>query len=81
MEFLHRSAADQNRSSEVLKSAVGLLGDLGQTFGAKMQGLYQMNFVPLLIQQAATADEEIREVAQWAQTVSYSDCVLLVGMN
>ena len=71
VEFLHRSAADENRSSEVLKSAVGLLGDLGQTFGAKMQPLYQMPFVGQLIQQAATADQEIQEVAQWAQSVSF----------
>lgn len=76
VEFLHRSAADENRSSEVLKSAVGLLGDLGQTFGAKMQPLYVMPFVSMLIQQGAQADAEIQEVAQWAQSVSV--CFLLV---
>jgi importin subunit beta-1 len=70
VEFLHRSAADKDRTNEVLKACVGLLGDLGQTFGVKMQALYQMPFVPLLIQQASQADEDIQEVAQWAQTVS-----------
>lgn len=71
VEFLHRSAADENRSNDVLKSAVGLLGDLGQTFGAKMQPIYKMPFVPMLIQQGAQSDQpEIQEVAQWAQSVS-----------
>jgi importin subunit beta-1 len=70
-EFMHRSAADENRSSDVLKAAVGLLGDLGQTFGSKMLPLYQMPFVPLMIQQAAQADEDIQEIAQWTQTVRH----------
>eukprot|EP00428_Durinskia_dybowskii_P064152 CAMPEP_0170368380 /NCGR_PEP_ID=MMETSP0117_2-20130122/7427_1 /TAXON_ID=400756 /ORGANISM="Durinskia baltica, Strain CSIRO CS-38" /LENGTH=852 /DNA_ID=CAMNT_0010623045 /DNA_START=84 /DNA_END=2642 /DNA_ORIENTATION=+ len=73
VEFLHRSAADENRTNEVLKSCVGLLGDMGQTFGVKMQALYQMPFVPLLIQQASQSDEEdIREIAQWAQSMVQS---------
>ena len=79
VEFLHRSAADENRSSEVLKSAVGLLGDLGQTFGAKMHSIYMMPFVPALIQQAAQADEEIQEVAQWAQSVRLLCFTVLCG--
>ena len=69
VEFLHRSAADENRTSEVLKACVGLLGDLGQTFGNKMQALYQMPFVPMLLQQASQEDDDIQEVAQWAQSV------------
>jgi hypothetical protein len=71
VEFLHRSAADENRTSEVLKACVGLLGDLGQTFGSKMQQLYQMPFVPMLLQQAQQqGDDDIQEVAQWTQSVS-----------
>lgn len=71
VEFLHRSAADENRTSEVLKSCVGLLGDMGQTFGAKMQPIYQMPFVPALIQQAQQqGDDDIQEIAQWTQSVS-----------
>jgi hypothetical protein len=76
VEFLHRSAADENRTSEVLKACVGLLGDLGQTFGSKMQQLYQMPFVPMLLQQAQQqGDDDIQEVAQWTQSVS-SACLV-----
>lgn len=82
VEFLHRSAADENRTNEVLKACVGLLGDLGQTFGVKMQQLYQMPFVPMLIQQAAQADDEdIQEVAQWAQSVRKKSLFPLWWLN
>ena len=70
VEFLHRSTVQPHTSNDVIKSAVGLLGDLGQTFGSKMQPVYQMPFVPALIQQAAVADSDIQEVAQWTQSVS-----------
>lgn len=78
VEFLHRSAADENRTNEVLKSCVGLLGDMGQTFGIKMQALYQMPFVPMLIQQASQSEEDdIREIAQWAQSVNAMKYIFL----
>jgi hypothetical protein len=72
VKFLHRSAADESRSDEVLKAAVGLLGDLGKTFGAKMQPLYQMPFVPVLLTQAAESDQDIQEIAKWTKSVRLS---------
>ena len=35
----------EQKSEEVLKAAVGLLGDLGQIFGNKMVNVYRMPFV------------------------------------
>ena len=35
----------EQKSTEVLKAAVGLLGDLGQIFGSRMAQIYQMPFV------------------------------------
>lgn len=69
VEFLHRSAVDSNRSGEVLKSAIGLIGDLGQTFGTKMKPVFDMPFIHALLQQATTADNDVKEVAGWAQSM------------
>lgn len=68
-EFLQRSAMDPNRSYDVLKSAIGLLGDLGQTYGLRMQGLYRSPFIAHLFQQVADEDVDIQETSKWAQTV------------
>ena len=69
IEFLQRSAMDENRSDEVLKSAVGLIGDLGQTFGAKMIPVFNQPFIQPLILQGISY-EEIKDTAKWAQQVS-----------
>lgn len=69
VEFLKRSAEDPHRSGEVLKSAVGLLGDLGQIYGVKMQGTYNQSFVSNLINEAAHNGTESQEIANWARTV------------
>eukprot|EP00600_Ochromonadales_sp_CCMP1393_P003552 CAMPEP_0174993058 /NCGR_PEP_ID=MMETSP0004_2-20121128/22863_1 /TAXON_ID=420556 /ORGANISM="Ochromonas sp., Strain CCMP1393" /LENGTH=851 /DNA_ID=CAMNT_0016247129 /DNA_START=21 /DNA_END=2576 /DNA_ORIENTATION=+ len=68
VEFLHRSCADETHTSDVLKSAVGLLGDLGQTFGVRMQPLYQMQFVPVLVTKAM-GDPDCSEIATWTQSM------------
>ncbi len=73
VEFLKRSAEDPHRSGEVLKSAVGLLGDLGQIYGVKMQGTYNQSFVSNLINEAAHNGTESQEIANWARTVMCSD--------
>lgn len=68
VEFLHRSALDENRSDEVLKSAVGLIGDLGQTFGSKMMPVFTQPFIqPLILQ--GLGFEDIKDTAKWAQQV------------
>jgi importin subunit beta-1 len=45
VELLQRSTNDEHKSEEVLKAAVGLLGDLGQIFGSRMAQVYRMPFV------------------------------------
>lgn len=71
VEFLKRSAEDPNRSGEVLKSAVGLLGDLGQIYGAKMQPVYAQAFVAKLIEEANQNGSESQEIAHWVRSVSF----------
>lgn len=69
VEFLSRSATDSNRSGEVLKSAVGLLGDLGQSFGPKVAQIYRLPVVGAIFLQASQDDEDTKEVAVWAKQV------------
>lgn len=70
MDLLRR-IDDKNKSSEVLKTAVGVLGDLGQTFGKRMHNLYLQPFVSSLVQQALTDEEDdVKQVADWSQSVS-----------
>lgn len=71
VEFLRRSGSDDQRSPEVLRSAVGLLGDLGQTFGPRMQFIFMQPFVQEFINEAAQ-DEDNFDTVQWAKSVVVS---------
>lgn len=76
MDLLRR-IDDKNKSSEVLKTAVGVLGDLGQTFGKRMHNLYLQPFVSSLVQQALTDEEDdVKQVADWSQSVSLEAVVV-----
>eukprot|EP01039_Chlorochromonas_danica_P011194 gene11194-12482_t len=72
VEFVHRSSVDTNRSEEVIKSAVGLLGDLGQSFGAKMLPVFEQPWTSQLIKHALQAGINAEEVANWAHSISVS---------
>lgn len=82
VEFIHRSSVDANRSEEVIKSAVGLLGDLGQSFGAKMLPVFEQPWTSQLIKHALQAGINAEEVANWAHSVSswFYFAIILVGV-
>lgn len=67
VDFMKRSGEDENRSEDVLKSVVGLIGDLGQAFGPRMKVTFSAPFINALLKEALTVDQE---TAYWAQTVS-----------
>ena len=69
VEFILRCAQDENRTSSVRKAAVGVLGDLGDAFGVKMNQVYGQPFILQLVASAA-GDEDSREVALWTQKVN-----------
>jgi hypothetical protein len=69
---LKRSAEDPNRSGEVLKSAVGLLGDLGQIYSVKVQAVYTQPFVAKLIEEAMHNGNDSQQIATWAKSVRFS---------
>ena len=50
-DVLQRSGMDDQKDEEVLKAAVGLLGDLGQTFGIRMQAMYRQPFVMSVVKE------------------------------
>ena len=68
VDFMARSTASENKSVEIVKAAVVLLGDLGQIFGKRVINVFKQPFVSKLIQEGL-GDEDVREIAGWAQTV------------
>lgn len=77
VEFIQRSACDSNRTDEVVKASVGLLGDLGQSFGAKMAPVYAMPWAMQLVNHALTGNINAEEVANWTKSVTTSLASLL----
>eukprot|EP01038_Epipyxis_sp_PR26KG_P008524 gene8524-11521_t len=69
VEFLNRSASDDNRTEDVLKASVGLIGDLGQTYGARMKVIFSQSFIAALIQEGLGMEDDIKQTAAWAQQV------------
>lgn len=67
VDFIRRSGTDDNRSGEVLKTAVGLLGDLGMIYGNKIAIVYRQPFVATLVQDAMQNGSDAQEIAQWTQ--------------
>jgi hypothetical protein len=55
---------------------VGLVGDLGQTFGQRMAEHFRQPFVAQLITEGLEVDE-IEQTAAWARTVSTADSVII----
>ena len=69
VEFMAKSTTSDHKSVEIVKAAVGLLGDLGQIFGKKVINVFKQPFVSSLIQEGLS-DEDVKETASWAQSVS-----------
>lgn len=68
--FLNRSAGAEDRPSEVVKAACGLIGDLAQTFGNRMLQMFAQPFITQILQNGlADEDEGVQQIASWAQRV------------
>ena len=66
-DFLHRVAADDSITDDVLKNLVGLMGDLAKVYGAKVGQLMSNQFLVKAVHNALQCEEsEVRETAQWA---------------
>lgn len=81
VDFIQRSAKDPSRSGEVLKTSVGLIGDLGQIYKAKSRPLFEQPFVQQLIDEALQNGVDFEEVANWTQTVRTVSIVTVLLLN
>jgi importin subunit beta-1 len=66
--FINRIGSNENKSTEVLKCVVGLIGDIGQTYGKRARQ-YLQNAVVMKLLQEGNAEEDIHEIAVWAHSV------------
>lgn len=67
LDFISRCACDEFRNSSVVKAVIGLLGDLGQAFGPRMQPILSQSFVSVIMQEGTTMeDPSTRSLANWA---------------
>jgi importin subunit beta-1 len=64
LAFMERCSTDEHKTTEVVKNCIALLGDLGQFFGNKMNGIYGMPYVNQLVQEGL-ADPELNEITRW----------------
>ncbi len=69
MAFMHRCATDRELSSSgVLKGVVGLMGDMGSTFGGRMSALFADPTMIALVQEVSGV-EGFQETAQYTLQV------------
>lgn len=69
--FLVQTAADNNKSDDVLHNAIGLVGDIAENFKKKSVTLCQNAAILAMIQEGmSSAHEKNRELAHWTNNVS-----------
>jgi hypothetical protein len=72
-EFMRRCAtdacADEGSSEAVLKGLVGLMGDMGSTFGARMQASFADATMVAVVERATQLDD-FHDVAAYTKEVS-----------
>jgi importin subunit beta-1 len=62
--FMETCSTYEHNTTEIVKSCIALLGDLGQYFGNKMNGVYEQPYVSQLVQQGMQS-EPLREITTW----------------
>lgn len=68
IEFIQRCVQDPTKSTEVLKAAIALVGDLVDCFGNRMSNVLNQPFVAAMLMEGKQYDE-MRQIANWAQKV------------
>lgn len=70
IDFIQRCVSDSRKTADVLKSSIGLIGDLGQCFPQKMRSLFMdAQFNNLLQEADSIGDEKAIEAAKWTRQV------------
>jgi importin subunit beta-1 len=71
VNFVNFVCSDPNRSDNVTRGAVGVLGDIGQALGAKAKPYLQQPFIKNILDDCQKSENaSTRDVAQWAREVS-----------
>lgn len=75
IQFLQRASSDDTKTEEVLKSCIGLVGDLADCFGPRMRPIMAQPFVVNMLQEGSQY-EEMTTLVQWVREVSRTVDVL-----
>jgi len=68
--FVNHVYQDHTRSEAVTHAAVGVLGDMGQSLGAKAKQQLSLPFVSALLAECAQSDDDsLRDDAKWAEGI------------
>ncbi|KAF8402596.1 hypothetical protein HHK36_010684 [Tetracentron sinense] len=69
LHFIEVVSRDQQREESVTKAAVAVMGDLADTLGPKMKGLFRDNtfYAEFLDECLESDDEQLKETATWTQ--------------
>ena len=71
VDFVQRCSTDPHRSPAVVKAVIGLLGDMGHSFGVRLQAVLVQPYVGQLLQEGSTMDDSTRQLVQWTQSVRF----------
>ncbi|KAI8646872.1 armadillo-type protein [Parasitella parasitica] len=77
-EFMRLVANDPNRTDALVRSVIGLLGDLSETFGAQLKQLFiTQEWIPIVLREARTSrhySQTTKETARWAKEMFKRAC-------
>lgn len=69
--LIHKSTSDPQCVPAVLKAAIGLLGDLGSAYGARMFQIFSQPYILQLLQEGRQY-EDLSSIVDYAQGVIHS---------
>eukprot|EP01112_Ceratiomyxa_fruticulosa_P013181 TRINITY_DN3691_c0_g1_i3.p1 TRINITY_DN3691_c0_g1~~TRINITY_DN3691_c0_g1_i3.p1 ORF type:complete len:854 (-),score=220.38 TRINITY_DN3691_c0_g1_i3:421-2982(-) len=68
VNFVAHVYADQSRTESLTRVALGVLGDIGHSFGPSVKSLLQQQFVRDLVRECLSSDNDsTRDVAKWVE--------------
>jgi hypothetical protein len=70
-EFAIQCGISQYKDNEVMKNALGVIGDLGHAYGRNMQQYFRHQSVQVILEEGL-ADAETESSADWAKKVRHS---------
>jgi len=71
LEFIHFVWQDPNKSESVIKSILGVLGDIAATYGTKVTAQFTQNtwIKAIILESLKNEESDIQETAQWCKEV------------